>query len=88
MGGKLPIAVRGVATASPNLGWDRMSIEIKIGKATYPIISVAKTIDNGELVFVFKINDRLLGFSTSKMVAPIRFHNNRPIWGNKPISFI
>jgi hypothetical protein len=62
------------------------TIEIKIGKSTFPVVSIAKT--ENEIIFVYRQGDKLFGLSTSKMIAPIRFHNARPMWGNKPISFI
>jgi len=62
-------------------------IEIKIGRTTFPLISIARCND-GELIFVYRQGDKLFGLSTDKKIARIVFHNNKPMWGSRPISFI
>jgi len=63
-------------------------LEIRVGKATYPIVSIARIENSNDFIFVFKSGEKLFGLSTDKRLAPLRFSNGRMMWGNKVVKFI
>jgi hypothetical protein len=67
-----------------------MSIEIKIGKTSFPVIGVASLPDNDFLiVFVAEADGKLWGQSVkTKTIAPLKFKNGHTTWGNKIVRFI
>lgn len=66
-----------------------MTLEIKIGHQSFPVVSVAKIENENDLILVF-INDGIFwGQSiTHKTVAPLKFRSGKTVWGGKVVKFI
>jgi hypothetical protein len=65
-------------------------LEIKIGKASYPLVSVAKIIDNDDLILVFVDNNNIFWGQSTKTgaLAPLKFKNGHTMWSNKVVKFV
>jgi hypothetical protein len=66
-------------------------IEIKIGKMTFPLVSVAKVENDDDFLMIFvNVNDgKFWGQSVkSKLIAPLKFKNGKTTWGGKVVRFI
>ena len=66
-----------------------MSIEIKICKTTFPVVSIAKIEDDNDLLIVFLNNNIFWGQSMkTKMIAPLKFKSGKIVWRGKTVKFI
>ena len=63
-------------------------IEIRIGKAVFPVIGIAKT-ENDDLLIVFLNGVTFWGQSVKTgLLAPFRFKGGKTVWGGKVVKFI
>jgi hypothetical protein len=66
-----------------------MSIEIRIGKMKFPVVSVARIENDDDFLFVYVADGKFWGQSIkTKMIAPLRFKSERTTWGNKTVKFV
>jgi hypothetical protein len=64
-------------------------IEIRIGKASFPIVSVARIENDDDFLFIFVIDRKFWGQSVkTKTLAPLMFRGGRTTWGGKVVRFI
>jgi hypothetical protein len=64
-------------------------IEIKVGKATFPVVGTAKVEGNDDFLIVFLNEGKFWGQSTKTgLLAPLKFKDNKVMWGNRVAYFI
>jgi hypothetical protein len=66
-----------------------MTIEIKIGKTEFPLVSIARIEGDDDLLLVFLNGNIFWGQSVkTKAIAPLKFKNGKTVWGGKVVKFI
>jgi len=66
-------------------------IEIRIGKAVFPVVSVARVEDSDDFLIVFLNEGKFWGQSTrTGLLAPLKFNlkSGKTVWGGKVVKFI
>ncbi|WP_288007624.1 hypothetical protein [Thermofilum sp.] len=63
-------------------------MEIRIGKMSFPIVSVGIG-DNDDILIIFKNGDKLFAQSVNtRSIAQLKFKDGKIMWGNKTVKFI
>ncbi|MCI4407827.1 MAG: hypothetical protein JHC26_01955 [Thermofilum sp.] len=66
-----------------------MSIEIKVGKQSFPTVSIAKIEGDDDLLIVFLNGNIFWGQSMkTKAIAPLKFRGGKTVWGGKVVKFV